>query len=126
LTFVNDSLSTSPYAAIEALRAFPGADVTLIVGGQDRGVDYVPLAKFLQGHPVAAVIGLPPSGQRILDEIDGLTVVAENMRDAVEKARQLTPANGTVLLSPAAPSYGIYRDFAERAADFKKCIEETA
>jgi UDP-N-acetylmuramoylalanine--D-glutamate ligase len=126
LTFVNDSLSTSPYAAIEALRAFPGADVTLIVGGQDRGVDYVPLAKFLQGHPVAAVIGLPPSGQRILDEIDGLTVVAENMRDAVEKARQLTPANGTVLLSPAAPSYGIYRDFAERAQDFKKCIEETA
>jgi len=126
LTFVNDSLSTSPYAAIEALRAFPGADVTLIVGGQDRGVDYVPLAKFLQGHPVAAVIGLPPSGQRILDEIDGLTVLASGMRDAVEKARQLTPAGGTVLLSPAAPSYGIYRDFAERAADFKKCIEETA
>jgi UDP-N-acetylmuramoylalanine--D-glutamate ligase len=125
LTFVNDSLSTSPFAAIEALRAFPGTDVTLLVGGQDRGVDYAPLAEYLAGHPIAAVVGLPPSGERILREIAGVTVIAANMRDAVEKARSLTPAGGTVLLSPAAPSYGIYRDFAERAADFKKSIEET-
>jgi UDP-N-acetylmuramoylalanine--D-glutamate ligase len=127
LTFVNDSLSTSPYAAIEALRAFPSTNVTLIVGGQDRGVDYAPLADYLRGHPIAAVIGLPPSGQRILDEITSTrTVVSSGMRHAVELARELTPAGGTVLLSPAAPSYGVYRDFAERAADFKRTIAETA
>ena len=30
----------------------------------------------------------------------------------------MTPAGGVVLLSPAAPSYGYYRDFAERGRDF--------
>lgn len=126
LTFINDSLSTSPYAAIEALRAFAGREITLIVGGQDRGVDYLPLAKYIAGHPVAAVIGLPPSGERILREIGSArTELATDMQDAVERARVLTPANGTVLLSPAAPSYGIYRDFAERAADFKRAITAT-
>jgi UDP-N-acetylmuramoyl-L-alanine---L-glutamate ligase len=40
------------------------------------------------------------------------------MDDAVAQARQLTPPGGVVLLSPAAPSYGTYRDFAERGRDF--------
>jgi UDP-N-acetylmuramoylalanine--D-glutamate ligase len=40
------------------------------------------------------------------------------MQDAVARARQMTSAGGVVLLSPAAPSYGYYRDFAERGRDF--------
>lgn len=128
LTFVNDSLSTNPQAAIQALKAFDSADVTLLVGGQDRGVDYSPLAEHLLRHPITAVVGLPPSGPRILAELERTGVIleqADDMRDAVQRARYLTPAEGTVLLSPAAPSYGIYRDFADRAADFRRAIEAT-
>ena len=40
------------------------------------------------------------------------------MDEAVGLAKQVTPAGGVVLLSPAAPSYGYYRDFAERGRDF--------
>jgi UDP-N-acetylmuramoylalanine--D-glutamate ligase len=40
------------------------------------------------------------------------------MHEAVAWARRLTPRGGVVLLSPAAPSYGYYRDFAERGRDF--------
>jgi len=126
LTFINDSLSTSPFAAIEALKAFDSPDVVLLAGGQDRGVDYAPLAAHLAAHPIAAVVGLPPSGPRILAEISGVhTEVAVDMLDAVTRARALVPAGGTVLLSPAAPSYGIYKDFADRAADFRRAIEAT-
>lgn len=126
LTFVNDTLSTSPFATIEALKAFPSHEVVLLVGGQDRGVDYAPLADYLVQHPIAAVVGLPPSGARILGELTSVhTELSTGMRDAVERARALAPKGGTVLLSPAAPSYGVYRDFAERAADFKLMIEET-
>jgi UDP-N-acetylmuramoylalanine-D-glutamate ligase len=70
------------------------------------------------------VIGLPDSGGRIVSELPGRTLIAGDMRDAVARARALDPA--TVLLSPAAPSYGIYRDFAERAADFRAAIAATA
>jgi len=128
LTFVNDSLSTSPYAAIEALKAFTGPAVTLIVGGQDRGVDYRPLADHLRAHPIAAVIGLPPSGERILGTIGSAvpSYLVGDLPAAVTTARAVTPAEGYVLLSPAAPSYGVYRDYADRAEQFKAAIRQTA
>jgi UDP-N-acetylmuramoylalanine--D-glutamate ligase len=40
------------------------------------------------------------------------------MAEAISYARQITPAGGVVLLSPAAPSYGFYRDYVERGRDF--------
>ncbi|HOT34922.1 MAG TPA: hypothetical protein PLW15_10795, partial [Rhodoglobus sp.] len=128
LTFVDDSLSTSPFAAIEALKAFGSDGVVLIVGGQDRGVDYSPLAEHLAQHPVTAVVGLPPGGPRILDVIASTGIpseTAEDMLDAVTRARRLAAPGGTVLLSPAAPSYGIYRDFAHRAEVFRAAIVAT-
>lgn len=128
VTFINDSLSTSPFAAIEALKAFDSRDVVLLVGGQDRGVDYAPLAEHLLLHPIAAVVGLPPSGPRILGELQRTGIpleLATDMLDAVRRARALAPTGGTVLLSPAAPSYGIYRDFADRADDFRRSITAT-
>lgn len=128
LTFVDDSLSTSPYAAIEAMRAYSDSPLSLLVGGQDRGVDYAPLAGYLAEHPISAVIGLPGSGARILAELPQgqLAVVAIDMSDALAQARRLTPPSGVVLLSPAAPSYGRYNNYAERAADFRAAIAATA
>ena len=101
----------------------------LIVGGQDRGVDYSPLAEHLAQHPVTAVVGLPPGGRRILEVIASTGIpseMAEDMLDAVTRARRLTAPGGTVLLSPAAPSYGIYRDFAHRAEVFRAAIAATS
>lgn len=128
VTFVDDSLSTSPYATVEALKAFGSTGVVLIVGGQDRGVDYAPLADHLAEHPVDAVIGLPPGGPRILEAIAATAVptqLAADMIDAVTRARALAAPGGTVLLSPGAPSYGIYRDFAHRAEVFRAAIADT-
>ena len=129
LIFVNDSLSTSPYAAIAALEALESPNTTLLVGGLDRGVDYTPLAEYLAAHPIAALVGLPPSGEHILEVVKSAGIrseVATDMDDAVTLARKLTPAGGYVVLSPAAPSYGIYRDFADRAADFRRAIDATS
>jgi UDP-N-acetylmuramoyl-L-alanine---L-glutamate ligase len=40
------------------------------------------------------------------------------MEDAVSYAQRVTPPGGVVLLSPAAPSYGYYRDYIARGRDF--------
>ena len=129
LIFINDTLSTSPFATIQALKAFEGSDIVVLLGGQDRGVDYAPLADHLRAHPVVAAVGLPPSGVRILSELESTgipTQLATDMLDAVSRARVLAPAGGVVLLSPAAPSYGIYRDYAQRAEAFRAAIEATS
>jgi len=47
------------------------------------------------------------------------------MSSAVSRARELAGAGDYVLLSPAAPSFGQYRDYQHRAEDFRSCIEST-
>src|SRR5690606_22428326 len=119
------SLSTSPYATIAALEALGSREAVLVVGGQDRGVDYAPLAEHLARHPIVAVLGLPDNGPRILAALAGtgvLTVPVDDMASAVRTARALLSPGGPVLLSPAAPSYGRYRDYAERGQDFRRAI----
>ena len=42
------------------------------------------------------------------------------MQEAVDIARAKTPAGGVILLSPAAPSFGLFRDYIDRAEAFAK------
>ncbi|MGK5684371.1 UDP-N-acetylmuramoyl-L-alanine--D-glutamate ligase [Actinoplanes sp. URMC 104] len=129
LTFVDDTLSTSPYATMHAVDAYADRPLTVLVGGTDRGLDYSVLRDFLASRELT-VIGLPDSGPRILGELAGLpgirTVPADDLADGVRLARELTPAGGVVLLSPAAPSYGQFRNFEHRSEVFAQAIRATA
>lgn len=131
LTFVDDTLSTSPYSAMHAIDAFDGRALTVIVGGTDRGLDYAPLRDHLASRGVTAtVIGIPDSGERIvrvLRDVPTLRAeVAEDLVAAVRLARRLTPPGGVVLLSPAAPSYGRFRNFEHRSEVFVQAIRDTS
>jgi UDP-N-acetylmuramoylalanine--D-glutamate ligase len=129
LTFVDDTLSTSPYSAMHAIEAYASRPLTVLVGGTDRGLDYGPLREFLADRELT-VIGIPDSGPRILEALSGLAGVktenAEDLPAAVRLAREVTPAGGVVLLSPAAPSYGRYRNFEHRSEAFTEAIRESA
>lgn len=129
LTFVDDTLATSPYAAMHAIDAYEGRPLTVIVGGTDRGLDYSPLAAHLAEREIT-VIGIPDSGPRIVETLAGLpgvrTEIAEDLVAAVGLSRKLTPAGGVVLLSPAAPSYGRFRNFEHRSEVFAQAVADTA
>ncbi|MGW4466020.1 UDP-N-acetylmuramoyl-L-alanine--D-glutamate ligase [Micromonospora sp. NPDC004704] len=131
ITFVDDSLSTIPQSAIHAIEAFAHRPLTVIVGGEDRGVDYAPLRDFLADQAVqATLIGVPDSGPRILDmvkDLPGITTIgADDLVEAVRLGRTHTPAGGVVLLSPAAPSYGRFDNYAHRSRVFRQAISDTA
>jgi len=131
LTFVDDSLSTIPQSAIYAIEAYATGPLTVIVGGENRGVDYGPLRDFLAERQITAtLIGIPDSGSHILDAVKGLpavtTMIAEDLVEAVRLSREHTAANGTVLLSPAAPSYGRFDNWQHRSRVFREAIDATA
>ena len=122
--FVDDSLSTNVLPTVAALDAFPGRRVALLVGGQDRGIDYGPLAAALRGRGDVRVFALPDSGSRIAEAIragapDVPVEVVADLAAAVPPAYEWAKPGGVVLLSPAAPSFGRYRDYAARADDFE-------
>ena len=134
--FVNDSLATNPQAAAAALRTLWSKKMVWIVGGEDRGVDYQPLVDQAINRPPPTIIGLPSSGKKILsligkalesrDSAEAVTLEqADSMKSAVNRARELSGPGEYVLLSPAAPSFGEYRDYRERAEAFRQSIAET-
>ncbi len=116
LTFVDDSISTTPETAICAMEAFRGRPITLLVGGFDRGQDYTELNAYMKENQILA-IAMPITGARI-----DTSHRAETVEQAVALAKQLTPKGGVVLLSPAAPSYHQYTNFEARGDDFQKWI----
>jgi UDP-N-acetylmuramoylalanine--D-glutamate ligase len=126
--FVDDSISTIPESTAAALGVYAGRDIAVIVGGYDRGIDYGGLVATVLAGAAKTIICLGDSGRRICSlaraassrrRDTACTIYqAASMEDAVLFARRATPPGGVVLLSPAAPSYGYYRDYIERGRDF--------
>ncbi len=120
--YINDSISTVPEAAIAAVKAFDGADC-LILGGMDRGISYDILGDFLNLGGVENIVLLPDTSRRIAKLITNPTVnvvFAQDMENAVKTAHKL--AKKRVILSPAAASYGFYKNFEERGKHFKSLV----
>ena len=65
IRYVDDSISTTPHSALAAVQAYPEQDLTLLVGGYERGVDWRVLVEFAQQRPIQRIITLPDNGPRI-------------------------------------------------------------
>ena len=122
--WVDDSISTTPESTLAALASFPGRDIVLIGGGQDRGQDYAQLGRML-AETGASVVGVPSTGARLIAAARDAgvpaarAIEAADMREAVALARTLGRPGSVILLSPAAPSYDNYRNFEERGERFR-------
>ncbi len=127
--YVDDSLSTNVLAALAALDTFAGRRVALLVGGHDRGIDYAPLAAGIAARAAPTlVVTMPDSGPRIGAAVragtaEGVTVVdAGDLDEAVALAAGWCGPGDVVLLSPAAPSFGRFRDYRQRAEAFGAAV----
>jgi UDP-N-acetylmuramoyl-L-alanine---L-glutamate ligase len=129
VTFVDDSLSTNVLPTLAAMEAYSGRRVALIAGGQDRGIDYAPLAAGLGSRQLPTlVLTLPDSGPRIHAAITAQpsasveAVACANLDDAVPQAFAWAQPDGIVLLSPAAPSFDHFRNYRDRGDAFARAM----
>ncbi len=125
ITYVNDSISTTPHASLAALDLFRDRRVAILVGGHDRGVDWQAFADAMGTQAPVAIITMGENGPRIpallapIAAPSGFVLhAADDLADAMHKARAVLGNDGVLLLSPGAPSFGPYRDYVARGRHF--------
>ena len=124
ISFVDDGLATTPEACVNAVAAFEGQSVALLLGGEEREQDYVWLAGQLERFDhIAAILALADNGARVVEALaagrhGAVTRFVPEIEAAVQAAAAALPDGGVVLLSPAAPRGKAYASFAERGAAF--------
>ncbi len=130
IKFYDDSISTICDTSISALKSLKDAD-TILIGGMDRGIDYSDLINFLSEFPINNIILMEATGRRIFDEINEKydfnapqrLHVVEHLEDAVRLAKKITAKSRSCVMSPAAASYGIFKNFEERGNAFCELIK---
>jgi UDP-N-acetylmuramoylalanine--D-glutamate ligase len=126
VTYVNDSLSTTPETARAAMAAFPVPKV-MIFGGSSKGLSFAALAEAVAKEDIRGIVLVGEVGPRIaaaLDEagIGGHVTVDGPMTEIVAKAAALARPGDAVLLSPACASFGDYKNYADRGDQFKAAV----
>ena len=125
IDFYNDSIATIPSSTINAIEAIKNIG-TLIVGGKDRGVNLDELFEFLRNSEIENIICLPKTGEFIYENLKDIEnkniVLVSELKEAVRIAKNKTKKGKVCLLSPAASSYGYFKNFEERGRLFKEYV----
>ena len=120
--FYNDSKATVPHAVVTAVRSFDR--VVLIAGGRNKGIDLGPMSD--AADRVSAVVAMGDAAEAIEAAFDGIvpTVRADDMEDAIDRARNLAAPGDVVLLSPGCTSFDAYGSYGERGNHFIDIVEQ--
>lgn len=122
--YYDNSIGTVPMATIEAIKALKYVD-TLIIGGMDRGIDYKEFINYLNFSNIGNVICMPETGHNIAKELKkDKAYVVQDLEEAVSMARKITKKGKICLLSPAAASYGFFKNFEEKGNLYKELVRK--
>ena len=127
--YYDDSISTTVESCMSAIKAIPNAG-TILLGGMDRGIDYDPLVEFLQTRTLEHIILMYDSGKVLLDKLSAVAApefmkhvhYIEDLASACAFVKENASKGTAVILSPAAASYGVFKNFEQRGDFFKEQI----
>ncbi len=120
ITYVNDSKSTTSESTLKALDNFKGSIV--IICGRPKEKDYSTLAEGLRKKSKSVIImgEMVPLIEPLIQDIRYSKVTS--MKEAVFVAQKQAKIGDVILLSPAATSFDMFKDYQERGTTFKRII----
>lgn len=127
ITFVNDSIATTPERAIAAIRAYD-EPLVLLAGGRDKHLPWDTWAEWVQ-RKVRVVIAFgecAPLVRNTLGQMPGLEAAVLEVGDlgeAVSLASEVACEGDVVLLSPGGTSFDAFTDFEARGQAFRQLVE---
>jgi UDP-N-acetylmuramoylalanine--D-glutamate ligase len=125
ITYYDDSKGTNVGATEAALKGM-GKPAIVILGGDGKGQDFLPLKEAVAKHARAAVlIGRDaPLIEQALQGCGKPVLKALNMDEAVKIATANAQAGDAVLMSPACASFDMYKSYLHRAEVFIAAVKK--
>jgi UDP-N-acetylmuramoylalanine--D-glutamate ligase len=131
LSFYNDSYATRPEASLGALSCFEGKPLALILGGSEKYADFSELALAVAKHPsIVHVALIGNTAGRLGRNIENLgprkfdLIEYDSLESAMGGCVSALRDSGTVLLSPACASFGLFRNYKVRGERFRAKAHE--
>lgn len=124
----NDSKATNIGACIAAIEGLAGnGPIVLIAGGVGKDQNFSELTEALQ-KAVRAVVLMGEDADKIAAIVpSGVeTLLAADLNDAVNQARQAAQQGDSVLLSPACASFDMFSGYVERGDKFEQAVRGLA
>jgi UDP-N-acetylmuramoylalanine--D-glutamate ligase len=117
-----DSKGTNVGSVVKSLESFDSG-ITLIAGGKDKGGSYAPLAPLVSAR-VSHLILIGEAKERMNEALGSLTDthLVATLQDAVALASSLANPGEVVLFSPACSSFDMFKDYLDRANQFKAAV----
>jgi len=123
--YINDSKATNVNATFYALESMKSPTVW-IVGGVDKGNDYIDLMPLVR-EKVKAIVCLGLDNQKIVQtfyNVVDLIVETAGAEEAVKVAYKIAEKGDNVLLSPACASFDLFENYEDRGLKFKQAVRE--
>lgn len=131
ITFIDDAISTTPESTLAGVEAVAERLGSIILGGLDRGYDFTELTQRISELHVPAVILLPGARDKLKTALSraayaGVQADADTMEAAVAACYRHTPPGRVALLSTAAPSYDLFKNYEDQGDQFAHCAKTQA
>ncbi|MFA5129498.1 MAG: UDP-N-acetylmuramoyl-L-alanine--D-glutamate ligase [Patescibacteria group bacterium] len=128
ITWINDTTATTPDGAIAAFKALHDRHCILwfIMGGSDKKLDYAELGKVFASSKRVGIFLLPGDASKKMIKVFKRHSIAyeevSSMKMAVQRAREVASSGDAVILSPAAASFGLFKNEFDRGEQFVTMI----
>ncbi|MYE38428.1 MAG: UDP-N-acetylmuramoyl-L-alanine--D-glutamate ligase [Candidatus Spechtbacteria bacterium SB0662_bin_43] len=126
IQWYNDTAATNPYAVQQSIDAIGTSNLAVIVGGEDKDLDFADLAKALKRVPFVFI--LPGSASEKIHrentKYNAVLVPVATVHEAVQKAYECSPR--AVLFSPGAASFNMFKNEFDRGEEFIRCVTSLA
>lgn len=124
--FYDDSFGTTPESALAAVKAFSKPEI-VIIGGVNKGADYInlafELAKAKQVKAVVLIGGIAEVLESAFEKTGFTGKIfkgAKNMSEIFEQVKEVALDGDLVLLAPATSSFDMFKDYKDRGNQFKE------
>lgn len=122
--WIDDSKATNVDATINALSSYSRKKIFLILGGDDKGANLLPLFEYIKKFDITVFsIGMNSDKiNSICKDLNIQFIECNYLNLAVDKISQNHDKNSVAMLSPAAASLDQFSSYKERGKKFKEFV----